>query len=98
MSTVDLKPLREIGVSFGGKHVGSDWFLYGDVENKSSESFPCIRAKFRMTATNDEGEAGQDLGEFVVEVRKLGPNEKRPYEQKPPGQVGIRFEEKEVCQ
>lgn len=101
MSSADLKPLREVTVSFGSTQSGADWFLNGVIENKSSRSFPCIRARFHLSTSYQDklrGEPDRDLGFIDVEVRDLGPNEKRPYEKKVPKQVGIGWDSTQECQ
>jgi hypothetical protein len=45
-----------------------------------------------------QGEPDRDLGFIDVEVRNLGPMEKRPYEKKLPQQAGIGLESKQKCQ
>lgn len=101
MSEVRLRPLRELRVSFTSRSVGSDWFLVGDVENRSERSFPCVTLRFSMTTSHQDrlqGEPVRDLGFLDVELRDLGPNEKRSLERQLPGQVGFGLHSKEECE
>lgn len=101
MNEIDLKPLRELSVSFSSRKIGSDRFLMGEVENKSGRSFPCVRVRFNMSTSYQDqmqGEPKRDLGFVDVEVRNLRPHEKRPYRKKLPGRVGISLHSKQECQ
>ena len=101
MSDVDLVPLRELRVTFSGKQVGTDWFLTGDIENRSERSFPCIRLTYQMLTSYQDrspGEPVADLGPVNVEIRNLGPHDKRSYQSKLPKQVGVQFASKGECQ
>jgi len=100
MSDVDLVPLRELGVSFTGKKVGTDWFITGDIENRSERSFPCIRLTFQMSTSYEDhlqGVPEADLGSVDVEIRNLGPHDKRPYQSKLPKQAGFTLKSKQEC-
>jgi hypothetical protein len=93
MTRVKLKPLREISVSFTVKRSGDDRLIAGEIQNTSSRSFACIKLEFRL-----QGEQHRDLGVIDVEVRNLGPGEKRSYESaKLPGHVGFYLLSKEEC-
>ncbi|CAN7463098.1 hypothetical protein [Paraburkholderia hospita] len=101
MSEVELKPLPDVWVSFSDRKIGPDWFLVGIVENKGGRTFACVRARFHISTSYQdkmEGEPDRDLGFVDVDVRDLGPNEKRPYQTKLPKKVGIGLISKQECQ
>lgn len=101
MSEIDLKPLKELSVSFSSRKIGSDRFLMGAVENKSGRSFPCVRVRFNMSTSHQdqmEGEPKRHLGFVDVDVRNLKPHEKRSYRKKLPDRVSISLHSKEECQ
>jgi len=81
MSEVDLKPLRELRVSFSTETIGSDLFLTGHIENRSDRSFPCVTLRFGTTPRFGTQETS-GIGNVDVEVRNLGPREERPYRKK----------------
>jgi hypothetical protein len=101
VSEIEMQPLRELLVSFSSKKVGSNWFVVGDVENKSERSFPCIKLRFSISTSYQDrlqGTPSLDLGLLDVELRDLRPHEKRPYEKQLPQQVGFGLYSKEECQ
>jgi hypothetical protein len=100
MSDVELVPLRELPVTFSAKKVGTDWFLTGDIENRSERSFPCIRLTYQMVTSYQDrlqGEPVADLGTVNVEIRNLGPHDKRSYQSKLPKNVGVTGVSKQEC-
>jgi hypothetical protein len=100
MSDVDLVPLRELRGTYSVKKVGTDWFITGDIENRSERSFPCIRLTFQMSTSYEDrlqGVPEADLGSVDVEIRNLGPHDKRPYQSKLPKQVGFTLKSKQEC-
>lgn len=96
---VELVPLHHIGVSFTSRQRGDEWWISGEFVNNSEQSYPCIRANFRMTEPYDPTRVGKgaDLGLFRVEVRDLRPHERRNYEKQLPRHVGFGLESKEEC-
>ncbi|MBL4662397.1 MAG: toll/interleukin-1 receptor domain-containing protein [Flavobacteriaceae bacterium] len=100
ISSIGMKPLPDIGVSYSSKQINSDWFLIGVIENKSERTYPCIGARFRLSTSfqdKQKGEPDEDLGFFDVEVQNLEPSEKRAYKRKLPKQAGIGFYSKSEC-
>jgi hypothetical protein len=97
MSSVQLQPLRELQVSFTRRQTGADYFVVGEVENRSGRSFPCVRIRFNMVE-RVAGQPARTVGILDVELRNIRPNEKRPYEkQLPGGAVGFGLHSKEEC-
>jgi hypothetical protein len=100
MSGVDLKPLLDIVVSFSSKQKNTDWFLIGTIENRSEQTYPCIRARFKMSTSFQDKQKGvpdTNLGFLDVDVQNLKPGEKRAYEKKMPKRVGIGLHSKLKC-
>ena len=100
MSDVELVPLKELRVTFSGKKVGTDWFITGDIENRSERSFPCIRLTYQMVTSYQDrlqGVPEADLGQVNVEIRNLGPHDKRSYQSKLPKEVGFTLASKQEC-
>jgi len=100
MSEIEMRPLRDLLVSFTSKKDGSNWFVVGEVENRSEQSIPCVKVGFSMTTSYQDrlqGEPIRDFGLLIIELRDLHPQEKRAYEKQLPKQVGLGLYSKEEC-
>ncbi len=100
IKSIDKKTLLDIGVSFSSKQIDSNWFLVGNIENKSERSYPCVSARFNLSTSYQDKQKGLpdvDLNFLDVEVQNIKPGEKRAYKKKLPKRVGIRLESKQEC-
>lgn len=92
MKSVTLKPvLKGVRFTYTVKKTDGDKLIAGEIQNTLSRSFACIKMKFQMQPS--------DLGVIDVEVRNLGPGEKRSYESKAklPGQGSFYLLSTEEC-
>jgi hypothetical protein len=87
MIHMDLKPFREVSVSYSSRQDGANWFVVGEVWNTSDQPIPCVSANFLMSTADQP-----NLGILAVEIKNLAPHEKRSYEKQLPRRAGFYLE------
>jgi len=67
-------PERDVTMSYSLERNGSDNYVVGTVENKTSNHYRCIRAEFFLHPANT----------VPIDIRNLRPHDRRPYKLKLP--------------
>jgi hypothetical protein len=95
------EPEQGLSASFSstreGKAAGS---VYGELLNKSSNTYPCVRIEFDLYTRFDlrpPGEKSRHLGVLTVEVQDVSPHTVRKYEQRLPYPAGIGLKAISQC-
>ncbi len=76
-------PERDLGISFSRETERTEFgAVYGEVENKSANTYPCVRVQFNIYEPFvRENVWGRHLGVVSVEVRNVLPRSTRKYHQ-----------------
>lgn len=92
MNHMDLKPFKDVDISYSPRQDGANWFVVGEVSNTSDQPIQCVSANFSMSTADQP-----NFGTLAVEIKDLAPHEKRSYEKQLPQQVGFYLKSKSEC-